>query len=187
MTIMTRLLRLWKADIHGVMDKIEDQGLLLQQHLREMENSLQLKETQFRQLTKSKRLVHVELTAGIQESERLESDLELALRKEKDTIAKLLIRRQIVQQRHNGKLQQRHDTLAEEQKQLSQMLAEQRLQYEIFRVKAGSFTLRLNRPPGDHTDARTDQPAGADSIDEHEIELELIRRKEQLEKDGRTT
>jgi phage shock protein A len=187
MTIMTRLLRLWKADIHGVMDRIEDQGLLLQQHLREMENSLLLKEAQFRQLAESKRQIHVELTAGAHEHERLESDLELALRKEKDTIAKLLIRKQMVQQKHNETLQQQHDTLAEEQKQLSHLLEEQRLQYEIFRVKAGSFTLRRNRPPGDHTDARTDQPAGADSIDEHEIDLELIRRKEQLKKDGRTT
>jgi phage shock protein A len=187
MTIMTRLLRLWKADIHGVMDRIEDQGLLLQQHLREMENSLQQKEAQFRQLAVSKRRIHVELTAGAQEHERLESDLGLALRNEKDTIAKLLIRKQMVQQKHNEKLQQQHDTLAEEQKQLSHLLEEQRLQYEIFKIRTGSFTLRRKRVPGDHTDTCRGQSAGANSIDDHEIELELIRRKEQCKKDGRTT
>jgi len=184
---MTRLLRLWKADIHGVMDKIEDQGLLLQQHLREMEKSLQHKEAQIKQLAESKRQIHVELTAGTQEYERLESDLELALRKGKDTIAKHLIRKKMVQQKHTEKLQRQHNALAEEQKQLSQLLEEQRLQHEIFKVKAGNFALRRNRVPGYHTYTRRGPAAGANSIEEHEIEIELIRRKEQIKTDGGTT
>jgi hypothetical protein len=40
MAILARIIRLFKADIHGVMDQIEDQGLLLKQHLRDMEDSL---------------------------------------------------------------------------------------------------------------------------------------------------
>jgi phage shock protein A len=44
MAILTRIFRLFKADIHGIMDQIEDQGLLLKQHLRDMEESLVQKE-----------------------------------------------------------------------------------------------------------------------------------------------
>jgi len=40
MAILTRIIQLFKADIHGVMDQLEDQGLLLKQHLRDMEESL---------------------------------------------------------------------------------------------------------------------------------------------------
>ena len=46
MGIMTRMLRLCKADVHGVMDQLEDKGLLLKQYLREMETSLGHKEQQ---------------------------------------------------------------------------------------------------------------------------------------------
>lgn len=186
MTIMTRILRLWKADIHGVMDQMEDQGLLLQQHLREMENSLTQKETRIQQLAESKRLLQVEFTAGTQEYENLENDLKLSLSKDKDNISKLLIRKQIVQRKHNEGLKQQYDALAEEQEQISQLLEEQRLQYEILKVKADNYTLRCNRASAPHAESLSAHPVGAHTVDEHEIELELIRRKEQLKKDGRT-
>ena len=51
MGIMTRMLRLCKADVHGVMDQLEDKGLLLKQYLREMETSLGHKEQQVNALT----------------------------------------------------------------------------------------------------------------------------------------
>ena len=40
MGLANRMYRIWKADIHGIMDQMEDKGLLLRQHLREMEEEL---------------------------------------------------------------------------------------------------------------------------------------------------
>ena len=37
MGILSRVVRLCKADLHGVMDQMEDKELLLKQHLREMQ------------------------------------------------------------------------------------------------------------------------------------------------------
>ena len=51
MGIMTRIMRVWRADLHGVMDQLEDKGLLLKQYLREMEDSLQQKTARCEQLT----------------------------------------------------------------------------------------------------------------------------------------
>ena len=45
MGITSRLIRIFKADIHGVMDQFEDKGLLLKQYLRDMEDALSDKET----------------------------------------------------------------------------------------------------------------------------------------------
>jgi len=42
MGITTRLVRIFKADLHGVMDQLEDQGLLLKQHLRDMQAALNI-------------------------------------------------------------------------------------------------------------------------------------------------
>lgn len=184
MTIMTRILRICRADIHGIMDKMEDQDLLLQQHLREMENSLIEKEKRIHRLAESKRLIQVELTAGKQECEHLENDLELSLRKNKDNIAKLLIRRQIVQRKHNEKLQQQYGTLAEELAQIRQLHEEQLRQYELLKVKAANYSLHCKRTTDLRAANLSARPVEAYASDDHEIELELLRRKEQLKKTG---
>ncbi|MBW1694925.1 MAG: PspA/IM30 family protein, partial [Deltaproteobacteria bacterium] len=55
MGVFTRIVRICKADIHGVMDQLEDQGLLLKQHLRDMEKALSQKEARLKKLVVSRR------------------------------------------------------------------------------------------------------------------------------------
>lgn len=181
MGIMTRILRLWKADIHGVMDQIEDHRLLLKQHLREMENSLHHKKTKVQELLEGRHRIQNDIDTRTQECEKLENDLDLALHKEKDNIAKLLIRKLRAQRHHIENMQQQHDGLSTEYKQVSQLLDEQRLQYETLKVKAGSFILQTEEGSKAYKPAHFSYTSsGLDSIDDHEIELELIRRKEHL-------
>ncbi|MBT8331851.1 MAG: hypothetical protein KJP06_05930, partial [Deltaproteobacteria bacterium] len=49
MALLTRLIRLFKADLHGVVDQIENQELLLKQHLRDMQTALIKKEAKLKQ------------------------------------------------------------------------------------------------------------------------------------------
>lgn len=179
MGIMARILRLWKADIHAVMDQIEDQDLLLKQHLREMENNLELKKTKVQQLLEGRNRLQNDIGTQTLECEKLENDLNLALRKEKDNIAKLLIRKLKTQRQHIENMEQQHDALSAEHKHLSHLLDEQRLQYEILKVKASNFTLRNAAEKACEADVFS-VSAEMNNIDDHEIELELIRRKEQL-------
>ncbi len=53
MAILARIIKIFKADIHGVMDRLENRELLLKQHLREMEEILNRKEAKLRQMTAS--------------------------------------------------------------------------------------------------------------------------------------
>jgi phage shock protein A len=50
MAIIARIVEIFKADIHGVMDQLEDQGLLLKQHLRDMAEALHRRETKLRKM-----------------------------------------------------------------------------------------------------------------------------------------
>lgn len=184
MGIKARILRIWKADIHGVMDRLEDQDLLLKQYLREMENSLQQKEARIQQLAESKRLIQADLTTRTQEIGKLENDLTLALRKENDKIAKLLIRKQLVQQKHCEHLQRQHESLLEEHKQLSELLDEQHLRYEILKVKASTYYARNEQNRAYEANGFCTDTVGFSKINEDEIEIELIRRKEQLVNNG---
>ena len=71
MAILTRIFRLFKADIHGVMDHIEDQGLLLKQHLRDMEESLVQKEAKIKQMCFARDQARQDYEKGIKESNNL--------------------------------------------------------------------------------------------------------------------
>ena len=51
MRIVTRIIRIFKADIHGVIDQLEDQDLLLKQYLRDMEEALHQKEAKLQNLS----------------------------------------------------------------------------------------------------------------------------------------
>ena len=93
MAILTRIFRLFKADIHGVMDQIEDQGLLLKQHLRDMEESLVQKEAKLKQMCFARDQAQQDYEKGIKESNNLEQDLEVAIRKDRDDIARMLIKK----------------------------------------------------------------------------------------------
>lgn len=187
MGMMTRILRLWKADIHGVMDQFEDKELLLKQYLREMEGNLELKEEHFVQLGKSQKQLKLDLAARRQEIEKLEMDLTLALQKNKDDIARLLIRKQRSQQKHCDHLKQQGQTIKDEEDQLLQILEQQRLQYETLKIKATTYCRQSEQAKFYESDTVFHETTTAYSVGDEEIELELIRRKEQLKEAGGTT
>ncbi len=184
MGIMTRMLRLCKADVHGVMDQLEDKGLLLKQYLREMETSLGHKEQQVGALAQNIGRLTGQVASHVKEMEKLEHDLTLALEKEKDDIARMLIRRRRALESTSGLLEEQLEKMTQEKVQMSKTLASQRLQYETLKAKADIHCHRA-------TDRllETDMPHRAAtnySVDpsDAEIELELIKRKESLQKGG---
>lgn len=184
MGVMARILRLWKADIHGVMDQLEDKELLLKQYLREMEDSLQKKEVRLQQIADAGRQIKNNLSARRVEIDKLEKDLTMALHKQNDSIAKLLIRKEYIQQKHCENMLQQSETLEEEREQLRNLLDEQRLQYETLKVKAATFCRQTEQTTFNEADTAYSGTSSLYTIDENEIELELMRRKESFQGEG---
>ena len=182
MGIMTRMLRLCKADVHGVMDQLEDKGLLLKQYLREMETSLGHKEQQVNALTQRIGRLTGQIARHVQEMDKLERDLVLALEKEKDDIARMLIRRRRALETASSHLNEQIEAMTQEKTQLAETLAHQRLQYETLRAKAEAY---CSRAADRLFETASRHHAGTVySIDpgDEEIELELLARKEALRK-----
>jgi phage shock protein A len=180
MTILTRILRLFEADIHGIMDQFEDRGLLLKQHLRDMEESLVQKEAGLRQMCFVRDQARQDYAKGKNESGSLEQDLEVAIRKDRDDIARMLIKKikplAQIQSARNSHIER----LDHEIGQLREDIEQKRLQYERLRQQAAIFFDRAEKQnegqcwPGIHADF------GAHKISDEEIELELLQRKEAL-------
>jgi len=184
MGIMTRLLQLCKADVHGVMDQLEDQGLLLKQCLREMEESLAKKERQIHGMTRTTEQVQRQILRHAEEMEKREADLNLALARGKDDIARMLIRRRRALETACRCLKDRHETTIQEKSALSATLADQRLQYETLKARSDAYCQRADqRSWAGENGVRSGEWAPIDPKEE-EVELELLQRKEALEKGG---
>jgi phage shock protein A len=184
MGIMTRFLRLWKADLHGVMDQLEDKSLLLKQCLREMETTLQQKQTHLSQLRRACEQIRGTQAARTKERERVELDIALAVRKEKDDIARMLIRKRITLQADHDRLAVQLRQLEEEEDRLARMFSEQQGQYERLKVKAAVYCQQAEQQGMQDSSAIWTEPAGSSLATEEEIELELMRCKESFAQGG---
>ena len=181
MAILTRIFRLFKADIHGFMDQIEDQGLLLKQHLRDMEDALVHKEAKLKQMCFARDQVRQDYEKGIKKNSTLEQDLEVAIRKDRDDIARMLIKKvkplSHIQSERCGYI----DRLNHEIKQFKEDFEQQRLQYEQLRQQAADFFHRTEKLSGDHSWSPMQAGSGTCDLSNEEVELELLQRKEALQ------
>lgn len=177
MSIMTRMLRLCKADVHGVMDQLEDKGLLLKQYVREMENSLGHKERQLDALLIRLDRLGAQVARQTGEMEKLEQDLDLAIAKQKDDIARMLIRRRRLVETGIRHLQEQIEVMSQEKNRLSETLTHQRLQCETVKVKADAYCHRSLSQRFDETAAGLTATGDATDPSDEEVELELMRRK----------
>ncbi len=184
MGVFSRIFRLCKADLHGVMDQLEDKSLLLKQYLREMEENLKHKEDRLEQIEGNCRQIRRELVQREQESRKLEQDLELAVRKDKDEIARMLIRKRRTLDGGSGQLQRQLEMLMEEKSRIDETLQQQRLQYDELKIKTAAFCRQAEQKQYEAPDANLGAAFAWQAPSDEEIELELLQRKEAARQGG---
>ena len=180
MAIYARLIKIFKADLHGVMDHLEDRGLLLKQHLRDMEEALRRKQARLARLTALRNQGREDFAKYHRQLEALENDLMVAVRKEKDDIARMIIRKikplENVVENLGGQLK----TMDEDVTQLHSQLQQQRQIFEQFQYRASEYRHKIQMQQWEKD---TIDPVPHDSFGgptDQEIELELIKRKDAL-------
>ena len=180
MAILVRIIKIFKADIHGVMDHLENRGLLLKQHLRDMEEALSHKQARLARLTALRNQVREDLAKYHRQLEAFESDLMVAVRKEKDDIARMIIRKIKPLENLVGDLSSRLKTMDEEVTQFHSQLQQQRQRFEQFQYRASEYQhkIQMQQWERDRIDPVSHDCFGGPT--DQEIELELIKRKEAL-------
>ena len=180
MAILARIVKIFKADIHGVMDQLEDRELLLKQHLREMEEILNRKEAKLRKMTASHNQGLKDLSGYKQQWEALDHDLTVVVRKNKDDIARMLIKKMKPLENLRNELTRRLKTLEEEMIQFKTHLQQQRLRYEQLKKRTAEYlhASQVQQWEKDMIDPVAD--VGYGELADQEIELELLKRKDAL-------
>ncbi len=121
-----------------------------------------------------------EYEKGIKENNNLEQDLEVAIRKDRDDIARMLIKKLKPLVHIQSERCSHIDRLNHEIRQLKESVEHQRLQYEQLRQQAVNFFHRTEKQNTDHGWPATQADFGVHDLSDEEIELELLQRKEAL-------
>ena len=173
MALITRLSRLFRADMHAVLDRIEEPQQLLQQAIREMEEALLQEEQQLKLLQHEQGQLQRRLQGLEQSLEKSEEELDLCFESNKEELARNIIKRRLETQQLGNQLAQQGDALAERIMQLQPRIAQNRDELQGMRQKAE--LLAAEQPQSLSGDISGGGGAG---IGEDEIEVAFLREKQ---------
>jgi len=100
MALITRITRLFRADMHAVLDRIEEPDILLRQALREMEASFTCDEQQFKLLTREAIQLQKRGESFEQVLQEMDDELDICFFSQQDDLARALVKRKLETRRH---------------------------------------------------------------------------------------
>jgi len=175
MALISRLSRLFEADFHAVLDRIEEPDLQLRQAVREMQfaldqdrQRLKLLRHEVQQLAHSGARIETEIQG-------FDDELDLCLAAKKDALARDLVRRKLGAEKQLQLLSRRRGELETEQHSLAAEVDEHEQQLTSMKQK-------LELLVSDDRACRGDTGMHADTIRDEEIEIALLREKQRRAK-----
>ena len=178
MGIMTRLIKICKADVHGVMDQLEDKELLLKQHLRDMQATLTAKETELKKLMSSRSRICRDLEKYRLHCQKLEQDLTVAIQKDKDDIARMLIRKIKPLESLQNDSSRHLDDLDQQVSAYKESLDHQKIQYEQLKQRISEYLQKSETQAWEQSITTVLPHSITEELTQEEVELELLQRKE---------
>jgi phage shock protein A len=141
MALITRLGRLFKADMNAVIDRLEAPDILLRQAVREMDDAIAASERALASVAADRERVAARLAALAAQRGRIADELDLCFAAGNEALARMLLRRRLHLERSERQLQQQGETLeadladrADKLESQRRRLADLRGQAEVFQV-----------------------------------------------------
>jgi phage shock protein A len=176
MTLLHRIHRLFQADLHGVLDEIEEPDLLLKQSLREMEEEIAREEAALAGLDHQARALEEEAETLGSEAARIDGRLDLCFADSDETLARSVVRQKLACQRAEEALGRERRRLLEERQGRAERLTTHQAQLAQLRQRCRA----LERAPGAGAAAGPGWGArfGIGAADPSPEEVELAFREE---------
>ncbi|HRQ63396.1 MAG TPA: PspA/IM30 family protein [Xanthomonadaceae bacterium] len=170
MALITRLGRLFKADMHAVIDRLEAPDVLLKQAVREMEEAVAAGQRALAGAEADRKRIGARLAELTQQRERIGDELDLCFEAGNEPLARVLLRRRLHIDRGERVLTQQAEALDADIASRRETLESQRRRLGELRDKAEVFEVAPE--PGE--DAFT--TSGQD-ISDADVELALLAEK----------
>ena len=174
MALISRLSRLLRADLHAVLDRIEEPELLLRQAIREMDDVLVQDEQRGRLMQQQRRQLSIRQNQLEQELNLIEEKLGVCFRSNEEELARKLIRRRLETQQLCRNLTQQHKTLEESIDELSGQLEQNRGRLDSMRRRA---ELLITGDKGEHPEGDWGMPNHR--VGDEDVEMAFLQEKQQ--------
>lgn len=172
MALIDRFARLFRADMHAVLDRLEEPTALLRQALRDMEDELARSTLRLKTLQIERN--QIELQVGRTEAALAElgPELDLCFDAGNENLTRSLLRRRLEHERLLARLQQQRERLDADIADASAAVAEQRRKLDATRQKAAIFD-----PEPEHA---AERGIGADdlTVTDADVDLAYLREKQ---------
>jgi phage shock protein A len=139
MALITRLSRLIRADMHAVLDRIEEPEILLQQAVREMQDEVAADAQRHKAATRQCEDLRSRVAALDADLARIGGELDLCFEASNEALARSLLRRRLEGERLRKLFAQQMVSLAARIEALQHSLEERRRRLEAMRQKATLF------------------------------------------------
>ena len=149
MALFSRISRLFKADMHAVIDRLEEPYLILQQSIREMEAALAEDEQVLRVARQRYQEVIDRLEQVISNITKLDGELDVCFDAGNDSLARAVVKGKLEQQQLEQVLTVKQKQLSEKVMVCQSRVEQRRPQLEGMRQKAEIFAEELQSKVND--------------------------------------
>ncbi len=188
MTFFQRFITQTKADAHGLLDSLEDRSLMLKQCLRDAELELAQKRVRREELANWTELLERQRQQLDARSAALDDDIRLAMERGEEILARFSIRRLLSARKQRELIEEQDREAREELDRLNQKLGTQERELEELRDRVEAQLARERTLDRSRCETREEGAHASDlvTVRDEEVDLELLRRREQHGAGGET-
>ncbi|MCU7922394.1 MAG: PspA/IM30 family protein [Candidatus Thiodiazotropha sp. (ex Dulcina madagascariensis)] len=177
MALITRVSRLFRADVNAVLDRMEEPELLLKQATREMEEELDRDEQRAKLLALELRQIASRQGDLTQRLDNTAEELDLCFDSGNEALARALLKRRLETERFIEFLSRKHEALCSAADELKRRIDGNRSRLEGMRQKTALFTIQ---EPDDEVVEGWAEPAFVRqfAVSDEDVELALLREQQ---------
>jgi phage shock protein A len=173
MALINRMARLFTADVHAVLDRIEEPDVLLKHAVREMEEELASSELHVRGIEHEHAALAERQRKSVATLAELGEQLDLCFASGNDELARKVLKRRLETERLERHVTERRATLERELAARRAALDERREQLDVMRQKAELLT---------PTAAGDDRSKAEFVVGDAEVEVALLRERQKRQR-----
>jgi phage shock protein A len=173
MTLINRVSRLFRADLHAVLDRVEEPDLLLRQAVREMEDDLAADRRRLAGLAEGRRALDARLAELEAQLAGVAEELDICFAAGKDDLARALIKRRLEGARLRDFLRAKRADLERQTAGLESRIGEHVARLEAMRQKA---ELLASRDPSEMPDVPWSTPDYR--VRDEDVEVAFLRERQ---------
>ena len=171
MALISRFTRLFRADLHAVLDRIEEPEVLLRQSVREMQENQSEDQRSLKILQHELAGLPTLLAEVDEQLGQVQEEIKLCLDSDNDKLARSKIRRKLELQQRARRLQAKQQSLGKEVTDLSERVTTNQHRLDSMLQKLEIFSQEINQHAQQHA------VMNETHISEDDIEVALLREK----------